>query len=274
MPDGNVNALYEIADHVSRGDTADETLASAVKVATALVNCDECCTYVRQGVELVPWVWKYVKNGSLDRESAPVGDGFAAVLAARRSPVAVYDDSSHARSFRDFEDWSTDPGERFICVPFLSRSRLLGAMTLHHWNPRSYSRLELKFLCTIGYLVGADLGIASLEKENSDLLLELETRKLVERSKGILQRDLGMNEQEAYAALQRQSEQKRRPMKEIAQAVRHTFGLKPREIIEHLELLRPIFQKTAAYGHFGRSEKEFTWEATPRVDDLRAALGL
>ena len=41
-----------------------------------------------------------------------------------------------------------------------------------------------------------------------------------------------------------------------------------------LDLRRPIYKKTAAYGHFGRSEKEFTWEATPRVDDLRAALGL
>ena len=37
---------------------------------------------------------------------------------------------------------------------------------------------------------------------------------------------------------------------------------------------RPIYRRTAAYGHFGRSDKEFTWEATPRVDDLKRALGL
>ncbi|WP_224361445.1 methionine adenosyltransferase [Hyalangium versicolor] len=59
----------------------------------------------------------------------------------------------------------------------------------------------------------------------------------------------------------------------IAQAVRQTFGLRPREIIEHLDLLRPIYQKTAAYGHFGRSEKEFTWERTDKKDLLREALG-
>jgi S-adenosylmethionine synthetase len=59
----------------------------------------------------------------------------------------------------------------------------------------------------------------------------------------------------------------------IARAVRATFGLKPREIIEHLDLLRPIYQKTAAYGHFGRSEKEFTWERTDKKDLLREALG-
>ncbi|HVG61538.1 MAG TPA: methionine adenosyltransferase [Hyalangium sp.] len=60
---------------------------------------------------------------------------------------------------------------------------------------------------------------------------------------------------------------------QIAQAVRQVFGLRPREIIEHLDLLRPIYQKTAAYGHFGRSEKEFTWERTDKKDLLREALG-
>ena len=51
------------------------------------------------------------------------------------------------------------------------------------------------------------------------------------------------------------------------------FGLTPREIIEHLDLLRPIYQKTAAYGHFGRTEKEFTWERTDKKDALRDAAG-
>ncbi|HTS80423.1 MAG TPA: methionine adenosyltransferase [Myxococcaceae bacterium] len=59
----------------------------------------------------------------------------------------------------------------------------------------------------------------------------------------------------------------------IAEAIRRTFGLKPREIIDHLDLLRPIYQKTAAYGHFGRAEKEFTWERTDRKDALREAVG-
>jgi S-adenosylmethionine synthetase len=59
----------------------------------------------------------------------------------------------------------------------------------------------------------------------------------------------------------------------IVAAIKQTFGLKPREIIEHLDLLRPIYQKTAAYGHFGRTEKEFTWERTDKKDALREAVG-
>ncbi len=60
----------------------------------------------------------------------------------------------------------------------------------------------------------------------------------------------------------------------IADAVREIFDLRPAAIIRDLDLRRPIYRKTAAYGHFGRSEKEFSWEATPRVGDLRSALGL
>jgi S-adenosylmethionine synthetase len=60
----------------------------------------------------------------------------------------------------------------------------------------------------------------------------------------------------------------------IEAAVRELFDLRPAAIVRDLDLRRPIYKKTAAYGHFGRSEKDFTWEATPRVEDLKSALGL
>jgi S-adenosylmethionine synthetase len=60
----------------------------------------------------------------------------------------------------------------------------------------------------------------------------------------------------------------------IEAAVRELFDLRPAAIVRDLDLRRPIYKKTAAYGHFGRSEKDFTWEATPRVEDLKSALNL
>jgi S-adenosylmethionine synthetase len=60
----------------------------------------------------------------------------------------------------------------------------------------------------------------------------------------------------------------------ISQAIDELFDLRPAAIIRDLELRRPIYKKTAAYGHFGRSEKELTWEHTPRLEDLRSALSL
>jgi S-adenosylmethionine synthetase len=60
----------------------------------------------------------------------------------------------------------------------------------------------------------------------------------------------------------------------IEQAVKDVFDLRPAAIIRDLDLRRPIYQRTAAYGHFGRSDKEFTWEVTNKLDDLKSALGL
>jgi len=60
----------------------------------------------------------------------------------------------------------------------------------------------------------------------------------------------------------------------IAKAIRDVFDLRPKAIIDALDLLRPIYSKTATYGHFGRELPEFTWERTDRVADLQRALGL
>jgi S-adenosylmethionine synthetase len=57
-------------------------------------------------------------------------------------------------------------------------------------------------------------------------------------------------------------------------AVKELFDLRPAAILRDLDLRRPIYRKTAAYGHFGRPEKDFTWEFTPRVDELKSALSL
>jgi S-adenosylmethionine synthetase len=62
------------------------------------------------------------------------------------------------------------------------------------------------------------------------------------------------------------------PSAKLVKAVREVFSLKPAEIIKTLDLLRPIYELTAAYGHFGRTEKTFTWERIDKIDDLLAVV--
>ncbi|WP_432172062.1 methionine adenosyltransferase domain-containing protein, partial [Streptomyces sp. 1222.5] len=64
------------------------------------------------------------------------------------------------------------------------------------------------------------------------------------------------------------------PLHLIEQAIRDVFDLRPAAIIRDLDLLRPIYSQTAAYGHFGRELPDFTWERTDRATALRAATGL
>jgi len=64
------------------------------------------------------------------------------------------------------------------------------------------------------------------------------------------------------------------PEARLTQLVREHFDLRPRGLVAMLDLLRPIYEQTAAYGHFGREEDQFTWERTDKVDSLRQAAGL
>ena len=58
------------------------------------------------------------------------------------------------------------------------------------------------------------------------------------------------------------------------QIVGEVFDLRPAAIIEHLDLLRPIYRKTSAYGHFGRNDPDFTWEKTDKVEIIREKAGI
>ena len=64
------------------------------------------------------------------------------------------------------------------------------------------------------------------------------------------------------------------PEEQIENFVRKHFDMRPAAIISHLKLKRPIYRKTASYGHFERNEPEFSWEQTDKADILRKAAGL
>jgi signal transduction protein with GAF and PtsI domain len=211
--------IHEIGRHIARADTLDEALAATVSFAIALVDCDFCFIYVRDGAELAIWVWKHLDQEEPEHTKLPLGRGYTALLAQHRVPMAISTNGREQSEARIFDQWSTDPGETFVSVPLLARKELVGVINLQHGRPRRYSLREVKLLSSVGVLLGADIGISRLKSQNSDLLMELETRKFVARGKGILQRELGLSEHEAFLALQRQSQQKKRPMKEIAQAI-------------------------------------------------------
>ena len=101
----------------------------------------------------------------------------------------------------------------------VSRRQVVGVINLQNRLAHTHTRREIKLISTTGFLVGAEIEAARLDGEISQLSEQLETRKLVERAKGILQRELGVSEEDAYLTLQRQSRQRRRPMKEVAEAI-------------------------------------------------------
>jgi len=187
--------------------------------AVGLVKCDSCFIYVLSGEDLVLRASKNPHLELLDRLKLRVGEGITGWVAEHREPVAVSREAYKDPRFQSLNELPEDRYEAFLSVPLFSRGRLVGVLNLQHRDPHTYTENEIHLLATIGSLAGAEIELARLETQNSELSQQLETRKVVERAKGILQRDLGLTEEQAYLSIQRQSRQKRKTMKEIADAI-------------------------------------------------------
>ena len=197
----------------------DEVLNEVVDFATTVVTCDSCFVYLLDGDELVLRASKNFHPEAVGKLKLKVGQGITGWVAKHRQPVVVAQNAALDHRFQFFNELPEDRFEAFLSVPLLSRSRVVGVINLQNIAAHDYSEREITLLSTVGFLVGAELEMARLEKEKSQLADRLEVRKLVERAKGILQHDLKISEQEAYLMLQRQSQHRRKSMKDIAEAV-------------------------------------------------------
>jgi uroporphyrinogen-III synthase len=215
----DIDLLHEIGSRIAAADPLHAVLERVVDFVSTLVQCDSCFVYVLEDEDLVLRASKTPHPDVVDRLTLRVGQGITGWVAEHRTPVAV---SSHAFDdprFKTFNELPEDRYEAFLSVPVLSRSKLVGVINLQHRRPHDHSQREIQLISTIGFLVGAEIETARLEIENSQLSERLETRKVLDRAKGILQRDLGLTEEEAYLTIQRQSRQRRKSKKEIAEAI-------------------------------------------------------
>jgi uroporphyrinogen-III synthase len=219
LDDSHVEVLHHTVSRIASADGFHQALDRVLDFAVEVVKCDSCFIYVLTGEDLVLRASKNPHLELLDRLKLRVGQGITGWVAEHREPVAVFREAFKDQRFQRFHELPEDRYEAFLSVPLFCRGRLVGVMNLQHREPHVYSPRDIRLLSTVGFLAGAEIELARLETENSDLSQQLETRKLVERAKGILQRDLGLTEEQSYLSIQRQSRQKRKTMKEIAEAI-------------------------------------------------------
>jgi uroporphyrinogen-III synthase len=219
IEDSPVDLLHEIGVRLTGSGEFHEVLERVVEFSTALVKCDSCLIYVLEGEDLVLRASKNAHPDVVGRLKLRVGQGVTGWVAEHHEPVAITERAAQDPRFQFFHELPEDSYEAFLAVPLMCRGRLVGAINLQHRLPHCYKKKEIRLISAIGILVGAEIELARMEQVNSQLTDQLQTRKVVERAKGILQRELGLSEEQAYLALQRQSRQKRKPMREISEAV-------------------------------------------------------
>lgn len=213
------DVLQEISTHIASTDPLHVTLSRIVTLVSVVIPCDSCFLYTVEEDKLVLRASRNPHSEELDHLKLSVGEGVTGWVAEHREPVAISERASEDPRFSAFVNLEEDRFEAMLCVPVTCANRVVGVLNLQHRQPYRHTELERRLLATVGILVGAEIERARLETENSLLTDRLETRKVVDKAKGVLQRDLGLSEDEAYRNMQRESRHRRKSMREIAEAI-------------------------------------------------------
>jgi uroporphyrinogen-III synthase len=201
-----IDFLHEISSRIAAADSLHLVLDRIVSFISSVIPCDSCFIYVLEGENLV---MRASKNPQ----------GVTGWVAKHKQPVALASGASNDPRFKTFKNIPEDHFEAMLCTPVVCAGRVVGVINLQHRLSYKHTTHEVRLLSTLGYLVGAEIERARLETENSQLSNRLETRKAVDRAKSILQRDLSISEDDAYQMMHKESRQRRKSMREIADAI-------------------------------------------------------
>ena len=227
-PSSQIALLHRISNIVSSELSLDEMLGEIVGLTAQVTECDACLVYLleRETGEVVLRASQVPHAAALGTLSMKMGEGVTGWVAEHKSVVALASNAASDRRFKRFQALVEDTYEAFLSVPLVSGGDVIGVINVHHRERHQHTPDEIALLTFVGEQMGGVISKSLLAEANARLLEEtlemrrqLETRKLVERAKGILQTRYSLTEEEAYLRLRNESRRLRRPMKDLAEAI-------------------------------------------------------
>ena len=227
-PRSQVALLHRISNIVSSQRSLDEMLGEIVGLTAQVTECDACLVYLleRESDEVVLRASQVPHAAALGNLRMQVGEGVTGWVAERKSVVALASNAGADTRFKRFQGLIEDTYEAFLSVPLVSGGDVIGVINVHHREPHPHTSDEIALLTFVGEQMGSAVSRsllvdanARLREETLEMKRQLETRKVVERAKGILQQRYGLTEEDAYLRLRNESRRLRRPMKDLADAI-------------------------------------------------------
>ena len=230
MPDpvtSPLSLMHRISSIVASSLTLDEMLGEIIGLTAHVTDCDAALVYLLEleTQEIVLRASQVPHAKDLNKLRMKVGEGITGWVAEHKSVVALSNHASADRRFKKFQ-LVEDTYEAFLSVPLVNRGEIIGVINVHHREEHRHTPEEISLLTFIGEQMGTATAKSLLEEQNVSLRREteemreqLETRKVVERAKGILQQRHNLSEEESYLRLRNESRRLRRPMKELAEAI-------------------------------------------------------
>ncbi len=229
MADDSALALINrVAHRIADAAPLDEVLQDVVAFLLTVVKCDSCFIYVLEKDELVLRASKNPHPDVVGRLTIPMGQGITGWVAEHRQPVVLSRGAYADPRFKRFNELPEDRYEAFLSVPLFSGGRLVGVINLQDRAPHAYTDREISVVATLGFLAGSEVERARLASENTLLADRLDTTRVIERAKEILQTELGITDDLALQMMQRESQDRRKSLHEIADAIVVSYAVRRR----------------------------------------------
>jgi len=223
-----VSLLHKISSIVSSERSTDEMLGEIVGLTVQVTDCDACLVYLIDQTtnEIVLRASQVPHAAEIGNLRMQMGEGVTGWVVENKAVVVLASNASADWRFKRLDPLVEDTYEAFCSIPLITGGEVIGVVNVHHREKHDHTAEEISLLTFVGEQMGGAIARAKLQNENARLVEEtqemkrqLETRKLVERAKGILQFKFSLTEEEAYLRLRNESRRLRRPMRDLAEAI-------------------------------------------------------
>ena len=219
-PSNTIAALSKISKAISSDLYLEDILKLIVTVTAEVMNSRILTLMLLDDKKqnLVIRATQSVNEEYIKKEPLKKGQGIAWKVVNENKPIVVSDVLKEpGYKYKDIA--KKEDLVSLLCVPLAVRNRVIGALNCYTSKPHKFSKTEINVLTSVA-------NQAAIAIENTELMVktrviqeELETRKATERAKGILMRQEGLTEEDAFRTIQKYSMDRRKPMKEVAEAI-------------------------------------------------------
>ena len=218
--DNHIEALSKIAQVITSDMYLDDILKLIVTVTAQTLGSKICSIMLvdEKNQELVIRATQSISEDYNQKPPLKIGEGIAGKAAEEKRAISIYD-VTQEKEYK-YKDIARKNGlVSLLCVPLMVKGRVIGVINLYTSKLHKFTKNEVNMLTAVA-------NQAAMVIENTELMVrtrviqeELETRKLVEKAKGILMKEQGLSEAEAYRTIQKYSMDSRKSMRQVAEAV-------------------------------------------------------
>ncbi len=224
-----IEALTKISSAITSESYLEDILRLIVTVTAEVMKSKICSLMLlNEKNELVIRATQSVSDEYNKKPSLKAGEGIAGKVVKEKKPITIYDVKKETeykyRSIAKKEGLGS-----LLCVPLTVKGKVTGVLNSYTTKPHKFTKNEINILKSVASQAAIVIENFKLVVQSKVIKEELETRKAVERAKGILMKDEGLTEEGAFRRIQKFSMDNRKPMREVAEAIILAQSLKTKE---------------------------------------------